>query len=132
MHNGAAFKLFQERVKKTIKLAIADKALTVSARHLQLSLNRLVEVTHQLLMVDDVNLTLANASIYLEVFGHITIAWIWLEQLLATVGKQGDFYEGKRAAAQYFYKWELPKTDVQLNLLVNLDRTALDMKNIYF
>ena len=76
--------------------------------------------------------TLANASVYLEAFGHIAIAWIWLEQGLAAETKEGDFYEGKRSAMRYFFRWELPNVDAQLDLLGSLDRSALDMQDAFF
>ena len=46
----------------------------------------------------DVEVALANASVYLEAVGHVVLAWIWLEQLLAADGRDGDFYDGKRQA----------------------------------
>jgi hypothetical protein len=57
---------------------------------------------------------------------------MWLEQLLACDGKDGAFYDGKRAAADYFFRWELPKTGPQLDLLASLDRTTLDMRDAWF
>ena len=63
---------------------------------------------------------LANSSIYLEAVGHVVIAWIWLEQLLAARPGQGDFYDGKRQAARYFFRYELPKVGPQLDLLASL------------
>ncbi len=132
MDNGVAFKLFAERVMATVARANADHALAAHATMLTASLNRLGEVTRILWSAGDPQLTLANASIYLEAFGHIAIAWIWLEQALAAQGHEGDFYEGKRRAAQYFFHWELPKVDAQLDLLASLDRTTLDMQDAYF
>jgi butyryl-CoA dehydrogenase len=70
---------------------------------------------------------IGNATPYLEAVGHVVVAWMWLEQLLATAGKDGDFYDGKRAAARYFFRWELPKAHGQLDLLDSLDRTVLDV-----
>ena len=46
--------------------------------------------------------------------------------LLAATG-EGDFYDGKRAAAAYFIAYELPKTGPQLDLLDALDRTTLEL-----
>ena len=77
-------------------------------------------------------LALANATIYLETAGHIAIAWIWLEQALAAEDRSGDFYEGKRSAARFFFLWELPRVDAQLDLLASLDRTTLDMRDECF
>lgn len=67
-------------------------------------------MTASLWSADDPKVTLANSSIYLEATGHVVMAWIWLEQLLAAGVKTGSFYNGKRLAAQYFFRYELPKT----------------------
>ena len=88
--------------------------------------DRLVAVTAQVWSAGDPAVSLANATAYLEAAGHIVLAWVWLEQLLAANGKTGDFYDGKRAAARYFYCYELPKTTPQFDLLAALDRTTLD------
>jgi hypothetical protein len=61
-----------------------------------------------------------------EAFGHIVIAWLWLEELVAVAGKDGSMYDGKRCAARYFYRHRLPKTAAQLDPLEILDRTTID------
>ena len=48
------------------------------------------------------------------------------------LGKDGDFYDGKRQAARYFFRFELPKTAPQLDLLESLDRTTLEMRDGWF
>lgn len=70
---------------------------------------------------------LANASLFLEAFGHVTLAWIWLEQAIAAAGKEGAFYDGKRTAARYFFTYELPKVGPMVALLSAGDRTTLDL-----
>jgi hypothetical protein len=75
----------------------------------------------------DPALALANASLYLEALGHVVVAWLWLEQLLAVGGSGGAFYDGKRAAVRYFYAFELPRVGPQLVLLESLDTTTLDL-----
>lgn len=132
MENGAAFKLFAGRVAETVGKTRAHESLSEFAEGLELRFQRLAEVTRVLWSAGDAQLTLANASVYLEAFGHIAIAWIWLEQGLATEMKEGDFYEGKRSAMRYFFRWELLKVDAQLDLLASLDRTALDMQDAFF
>ncbi|HEX8003628.1 MAG TPA: acyl-CoA dehydrogenase [Mycobacteriales bacterium] len=91
------------------------------------TVTRIAEVTAALWGTGDVRLALANASVYLEAVGHAVVAWLWLEQLLAAGEGQGAFYDGKRAAARYFFRWELPRTGPQLDLLASLDRTTLDV-----
>lgn len=130
--NGAAFKLLASRVAETVGRARAHDNLAESAHGLGQRFQRLAEVTRTLWAAGDAQLTLANATVYLEAFGHIAIAWIWLEQALAAEAKEGDFYEGKRSAMRYFFRWELPKVDAQFDLLASLDRTALDMQDAFF
>ena len=132
MEHGVAYKLFAGRVAQTIGKARAHESLSNYADLLEKRFLRLAEVTGTLWATGDPQLTLANASVYLEAFGHIAIAWIWLEQAFAAEEKTGDFYDGKRNAARYFFLWELPKVDPQLELLASLDRTTLDMQDAFF
>jgi acetyl-CoA dehydrogenase-like protein len=60
------------------------------------------------------------------------MAWIWLEQFLVADGLSGDFYDGKRQAARFFFRYELPRTAPQLDLLEQLDRTTLEMRDGWF
>lgn len=101
-------------------------------RRLRASLDRLLEVTGTLWAGAEPAVTLANASVYLEAAGHLVIAWIWLEQVLATGGRAGDLYDGKRQAARYFFRYELPRTGPQFDLLESLDRTTLEMSADWF
>ena len=75
---------------------------------------------------------MANSVIYLEAVGHTVIAWMWLEQFTAAGENEGNFYEGKRQAARYFFSYELPRTGPQLDLLEALDRTTVDMRPEWF
>lgn len=126
MGGGAGLALLAETIGATIERADSVDGATEYAAALRAALDRLVAVTAQVWSAGDPSVSLANATAYLEAAGHIVLAWIWLEQLLAADGKTGDFYDGKRAAAQYFYRYELPKTGPQLDLLAALDRTTLD------
>ena len=62
----------------------------------------------------------------------MVLAWVWLEQLLAADGRTGDFYDGKRQAGRFFFRWELPRTGPQLDLLESLDTTTLDAQPAWF
>ena len=55
------------------------------------------------------------------------VAWLWLEQALVVGDRAGGLYEGKRTAARSFFRYELPRTGPQLDLLASLDRTTLDL-----
>ncbi|MGW0041441.1 acyl-CoA dehydrogenase [Rhodococcus sp. NPDC003348] len=128
MRGGAGLALLAETVHATIARADAvGGAAAEYAVQLGNVLDRVVATTGKLWGTGDPAIALANSSAYLEAFGHMVVAWIWLEQLLAADGRSGVFYEGKRAAARYFFRYELPKTGPQLDLLDSLDRTLLDV-----
>ena len=102
------------------------------ADQLDISWQRLTEVTASMFASGDIDAALANSVVYLEAFGHIVVAWMWLEQMLAADGRTGHFFDGKRHAGRYFFRYELPKTVPQLDLLESLDRTTLEMRDSWF
>ena len=130
IHEGAGLALLVDTIAATVARATGD--LAEPAAQLHAAVQRVVEVTTALWSTGDPETALANATIYLEAVGHVVIAWMWLEQLLAAEGKSGDFYDGKRAAGQYFFRYELPKTDPMLDLLASLDRTTVEMSPSWF
>ncbi|MFC4603926.1 acyl-CoA dehydrogenase [Rhodococcus kronopolitis] len=133
MQGGAGLALLAETVGDTVKRAReADGSAAGYADELAAVLQRIVATTVRLWSGGDPVVALANSSVYLEAMGHMVVAWIWLEQLLAAEGREGDFYEGKRAAARYFYRFELPRTGPQLDLLDSLDRTTVDTRADWF
>ncbi|WP_024443180.1 acyl-CoA dehydrogenase [Mycobacterium sp. UM_WGJ] len=131
--NGASLAALQRTMSESIAAAHrAGGELAELAARLDAVVQRLVAVTAGMFAAGDIDAALANSAIYLEAFGHVVIAWIWLEQLIAADGRTGDFFDGKRQAARYFFRYELPKTGPQLDLLESLDRTTLDMRPEWF
>jgi butyryl-CoA dehydrogenase len=133
MQGGAGLALLAETIGATIARANAAGGLAAElAGSLTAILARVGEVTATLWSTGDPELALANSSVYLEAVGHVVVAWLWLEQVLATGAATGAFYEGKRAAARFFFRYELPKVGPQLDLLASLDRTTLDVEDAWF
>jgi alkylation response protein AidB-like acyl-CoA dehydrogenase len=62
----------------------------------------------------------ASATPFLWAFGHVVVAWLWLDQaVLATAAPAGDaarqaFLAGKLHACRYFFDCELPKIEAWL------------------
>ena len=133
MNNGAGLLRLSAVIGETAARAgaVGGEAAEFAAA-LQAAVERVGQVTMTLWGPGDIDLALANASVYLEAVGHVVVAWLWLEQYLAAAGKDGGFYDGKRQAARYFFRWELPRTGPQLDLLESLDRTTLDMRDEWF
>ncbi|MCW2511308.1 MAG: acyl-CoA dehydrogenase [Mycobacterium sp.] len=135
--DGASLAELGRAVTATVEQATAagGEAAELAAQ-LKSSWERLVEVTGAMFATADSEATLANSAIYLEAFGHVVMAWIWLEQFIVAESADGDsssdFYNGKRQAARYFFRYELPRTAPQLDLLESLDRTTLEMRDAWF
>jgi alkylation response protein AidB-like acyl-CoA dehydrogenase len=122
---GAGLRLLGETITATTARA-AGTPWAGFAADLDAAVARIGSVTATLWGTGDPDLALANASVYLEAAGHLVVGWLWLEQALACEGSTDAFHEGKRAAARYFWRWELPRTRTQFDLLESLDRTVLD------
>lgn len=129
----------------TMRAGVAEaagiEALEADAARLAAALDSLEATTAALLRCADPALRLANATLYLDAFGHVVIAWIWLRQaLVAERALRGDlppsadrdFYEGKLAAWRYFVRYELPLAQARLGLCTALDATCLDARTEFF
>jgi alkylation response protein AidB-like acyl-CoA dehydrogenase len=125
MLHGAGLELLARTIRATVERTPGE--LSWMAGLLDAACGRLVEVTGKLWADSDPTRALANASTYLDAAGHIVIAWMWLEQSIAAHGKDGDFYDGKRLAARYFFTHELPRTAGWFDLLESLDTLLADL-----
>jgi alkylation response protein AidB-like acyl-CoA dehydrogenase len=144
MQDGAALQLLMREIQATVRAArkCESPELQRNAEALNRAMDGLLETTRNLLCAagnGEVDLSLANASLYLELAGHIVVAWIWLKQALVAVdrlpaaqGSDREFYQGKLQACAYFFRWELPRTGYQKDLLNNLDRTCYEMQDAWF
>jgi alkylation response protein AidB-like acyl-CoA dehydrogenase len=125
---GSAFTLLSATIEETIGRARRlDPETAGHASDLEVALDRLAAVTQRLWSTGSPAVALANATTYLEAAGHVVVAWVWLEQLATVAARGGQFYDGKRAAARYFFRFELPTVHPKLDLLWSLDRTTLDL-----
>jgi len=143
MKNGQAFLLYINEVHDTLTAAGKLKDLEKFANELNESLTKLQEVTQHLISLagqDGPEAFLADATIYLELFGIITIAWQWLLQGIAVQKalnngakkKDLDFYEGKMFTLRYFFGYELPKTLGLAKRLMDDDRLTVEMQPEHF
>ncbi|HQR71951.1 MAG TPA: acyl-CoA dehydrogenase [Burkholderiaceae bacterium] len=139
MQDGAAFKLLGACMEATIRRASRASRHPDTQRWAAMlgdRVRRVARTTQRAWAADDPARTLANATAYLEAFGHVVLAWIWLEQSLAASAhyqrSEGDFYHGKWQACRYFFLYELPKVDAMLDLVESLDATTLEMQDAWF
>lgn len=132
-----------EEIIKTIEEAKQSPDLNEFTQQLSESADLLKETTQAVLTTmstTHIDLALANSVKYLELFGHVIIAWLWLKQgivaskALAEKPHQEDehFYKGKLQALQYFYRFELPKISLWSKLLMTKDSSTYDMQEEWF
>lgn len=128
---------------KTLEVAKQYNTLNEFVGQLEIAVKTLKLTTQSVLTsmsTTNIDLALANSVKYLELFGHVIIAWLWLKQglvatkALAEQPHQEDeyFYLGKLHALQYFYRFELPKIDLWSNILTSTDSTSFDMQAEWF
>jgi hypothetical protein len=78
---------------------------------------------------------LANATPYLQAFGHVVVAWIWLDVALAGAGlrdNDDDAASGRHAAMRYFFAYELPKIGAWLAVVAAREAVCKDMQEGWF
>jgi hypothetical protein len=130
-------------MQETITLARSHTELVVYADELETAIETLKQVTEFMLgsmLEKNIDLVLANSVKYLDLFGHVVLAWIWLKQgIVAAAGLEAtphaadeNFYRGKLQALRYFFRYELPEINPWANLLMSLDDTTHSMKADWF
>lgn len=144
MGKGRVARLYYKTVGRTIREALGDPDLKGYAQELEKALGKLEQVTGYLFGLaaqGNVELFLADATLYLEMFGLVTIGWQWLMQAIVArkALRHGEgffedihFYEGKLCTCRYFFVYELPKIESLAISLTNGSSLTVDMKNEYF
>lgn len=142
MENGKAFRFYLEELRETIAAAKAFPDTAMYADRLEQAVELLESVTAGLLdlaRTEGPAVFLADATLYLELFGIVTIAWQWLKQGVAAAGRLGgakkkdqQFFRGKLFTMRYFFEYELPKIDGLARRLVSPDHLTVEMAPEFF
>ena len=143
IHSGREYALYQAELERAIAAAREVKGLAAYADRLDAALAELRRVTEHLLglaRTDGPERFLADATIYLEMFGIVTIAWQWLVQGLAAQraldagcsAADAEFYRGKLATLRYFFGYELPKALGLAAVLTQADGLTVGLDSSLF
>ena len=136
---GVTLSIFEEEMQPALQAAAGTETLAAMGEALtdiwQL-VKRTVETVNQ---EADTVARLSSATPFLDAFGHVAIAWLWLRQaVIAREALQNgaqadaDFYEGKVAACQFFYRYHLPQAAEKLRYVASQDRSVLDTQASWF
>ena len=133
MDGGAGLKLLATRVNATIERAAQDAELSGHATVLAAALQKLGAATKSAWATGVPAEALANATPYLQAFGHVVLGWIWLDVALA-VRRAGDtaLAQGKLAALRYYFAYELPRIDAWLKVVAEREAVCRTMEAAWF
>jgi alkylation response protein AidB-like acyl-CoA dehydrogenase len=137
MEEGKGLWLLADRINVTVQKALNAEnahehlARTEHAHALAQALQRVGRATKMAWSSGVPNEALANAVPYMQAFGHTVLAWMWLEVALASEG-EGAANAGRRAAAQFFFHYELPKIGAWLNVVESRDMTCAQLSEDAF
>jgi butyryl-CoA dehydrogenase len=122
MEGGRGLALLAARIDATATRALHQPTLASYASDLARALQQVGATTRAAWATGDPTDALANAVPYMQAFGHLVLAWIWLDLLQVQPA-----HAGRARAARYFFHYELPRIDAWLRVVAHRDRTCADM-----
>ena len=140
MERGATVEHLGRLVNATASHARNYAELRKFAEDLERRFQCLQDAISDAWLTNEPDEALANATPFMQAFGHLVVAWIWLDIGLAANrarakvddGEGADYLRGKLQAARYFFDYELPKIDAWLGVVKNRNLTCRDMKEEWF
>lgn len=142
MEKGLGIQILCQEIQQCVIAAKQFVGLKNYARDLTSAMKTLQNVSSNLIKGIQLNVDkgLANATLYLDFFGRIVVAWLWLKQAIIASEKMSlkeniqdtDFYRGKVQATKFYFEWELPQIYHQQKLLDENNQLAYEMQSDWF
>jgi butyryl-CoA dehydrogenase len=138
MENGQGLWLLADRINASAIRATSfgtehdNAALIEHAEDLVTAMQRIGRATKMAWSTGEPTEALANAVPYMQAFGHTVLAWMWLELELASQEKKSHENEGRCAASQFFFHYELPKINAWLKVVESRDMTCANLSEEAF
>jgi butyryl-CoA dehydrogenase len=138
MNGGKGLQLLAGRIQQTIERALAQPELAEHATALAGALKHVGGATKAAWATGQPEAALANATPYLQAFGHTVLAWVWLDVALcahtrlAEGGADTALLQGKLMACRYFMRYELPRVAAWLKVVETRDDTCRHMEETWF
>ncbi len=123
MEDGKAWQLLKRKITATSQRAAQFPALADYASDLDKAVLAVEDATKAAWFTANPNEALANAVPYMQAFGHVVIAWMWLELAINKIAVQAI----NTPATTYFYHYELPKIFAWLKVVASRDLTCANM-----
>jgi alkylation response protein AidB-like acyl-CoA dehydrogenase len=131
MEGGRGLMLLGARIGKTATLAAKQPKLAAHAAALGSALERVASATRKAWVSGNPAIALANAVPYMQAFGHVVIAWLWLDVARRALERDPAAARpatlGRLGAATYFFHYELPKIEAWLAVVERCDQTCAEL-----
>jgi len=122
MDQGRGMALLGQRMAQTMARAGAQWAQ--EAAQLGAAWQQIEEATREAWATGQPAQALANAVPYMQAFGHVVMAWIWLDLARQTGTDPRPVGQGRRTACRYFFRYELPRIGAWLQVVRQRDMTC--------
>ncbi|MCZ2406192.1 MAG: acyl-CoA dehydrogenase, partial [Burkholderiales bacterium] len=131
MQGGAGLQLLARTVEATIAQARAVPALSGYADQLAQALQDVTAATQAAWSTGKPSEALANAVPYMQAFGHMVLAWMWLDVACKVLAQDATLSiaanAGRMGAARYFFHYELPRIGAWLAVVRTRDATCASL-----
>ncbi|MBP6050016.1 MAG: acyl-CoA dehydrogenase [Chitinophagales bacterium] len=133
LKNGKAVMLLMQEVICEINKAKQHDNTKQQAASLEIKLAKLQELSIHLMSVaqnEGIEAYLSDATLYLELFGILVMGWQWLKMANTcneNTSIDKEFSKSKILSFNYFYEYELPKTEALFIRLKSTNRVTVGM-----
>ena len=124
MEGGKAWQLLRARMQASSKKAAQHDSLKTFAIELDRAMDAVQKATHAAWANGNPQEALANAVPYMQAFGHVVLAWIWLDIATNNIAIKAS----NTPATAYFYHYELPRIGAWLKVVQERDMTCAQMR----
>lgn len=139
-NDGSALALWHSELNKDLDQAMVHEVLVPYITTCRAATREFISISHALLSAAKTTSpeeTIANATIYLEWFGILNMAWQWIKQASVVrialgqspPGEESIFYQSKLETMKYFFQYEWPKSTALKTTFLETDLVTLFNEN---
>jgi len=128
MNKGASLKFLLAEVEETIAAASAHEELKLYADQLTEQLGLTQKVLGYLMPMaaqGEFEKMLSDATLFMEFFSNIIVAWQWLKLGVVSASGNSDFHKAKVHTMKFFYQYELSKNKSLAHTIMQPQRLTI-------
>lgn len=126
LDGGALLSLLGDTIHTSVEAAHA-RGLASQAQRVTAAWSQVVAATETAWDSADPRVVLANATAYLQAFGHTVMAWILLDVAVTASISAHPEAPGKLASLEFFLTNELPRVTIWLDVVASRDPLCRDL-----